>query len=174
MAIKLPSHLYRTKFGTLHFRIAVPADLRHHFRFNCYYSSLYTCDIKVAAAFAQEYASAIWRLYKELRTTMDDSEDHTTPSPNGHQRLADIVKAAKRNNSLWMRNEQLENQLSDAQRQNAQDRKRHERELGLALHGTTTTPSVAPASPILSEVVSDLTRAKVAKKFGPKRRWKSI
>ena len=33
MAIKLPSHLHRSRHGTLHFRIAVPSDLRQHFVF---------------------------------------------------------------------------------------------------------------------------------------------
>jgi hypothetical protein len=46
MAIKLPSHLHRSRSGVLHFRIAIPVDLRHHFDIKEIYRSLRTASVR--------------------------------------------------------------------------------------------------------------------------------
>jgi hypothetical protein len=48
MAFKLPSHLHRSQSGILLFRIAIPADIRHHFGTKEIYRSLRTASVRQA------------------------------------------------------------------------------------------------------------------------------
>ena len=67
MAFKLPSHMRRARSGNLHFRIAIPQDLRHHFGRKEIYRSLGTPAVKAAAVEAHRLAAAFCLAFKELR-----------------------------------------------------------------------------------------------------------
>jgi integrase len=67
MAIKLPSHLHRSRSGTLHFRIAIPADVRHHFDTKEIYRSLHTANVRQAANDAKSLSIAFRRMFEEIR-----------------------------------------------------------------------------------------------------------
>jgi hypothetical protein len=67
MAIKLPSHLHRSRSGTLHFRIAIPPDLRHYFASREIYRSLRTPSVRDATHTAQALSIAFKRVFSEIR-----------------------------------------------------------------------------------------------------------
>lgn len=46
MAIRLLSHLHYTRSGILHFRIAIPPDLRQHFKTREIYRSLWSASVR--------------------------------------------------------------------------------------------------------------------------------
>ena len=54
MAIKLQSHLQRSRFGIFHFRITIPLDLHSHFDTKEIYRSLRTASVRDALDVAQE------------------------------------------------------------------------------------------------------------------------
>jgi hypothetical protein len=66
MAIRLPSHLHRARSGILHFRIAIPPDLRQHFTIREIYRSLRTASVRDAAPAAQTLAQAVKRAFQQL------------------------------------------------------------------------------------------------------------
>jgi integrase len=73
MAFKLPSHLHRARSGILHFRIAIPPDLRPHFTIREIYRSLRTASVREATPFAQVLAEAAKRVFQQIRNeTMSD------------------------------------------------------------------------------------------------------
>lgn len=67
MAIRLPSHLHRTRSGVLHFRIAIPADLRHHFKTKEIYPSLHTPSVRDATLAAQTLPIDLKRVFTAIR-----------------------------------------------------------------------------------------------------------
>jgi len=75
MAFRLPSHLHRARSGVLHFRIAIPPDLRIHFKTCEIYRSLQTANVREAAATAQALSHALKQLFSRLRTgTMSEQK----------------------------------------------------------------------------------------------------
>jgi hypothetical protein len=85
MAIKLPSHLHRSRSGILYFRIAIPPDLRHHFASREIYRSLRTPNVRDAASAAQALSAAFKQGFRRLR-------QETMPKTNNapHDALAEI------------------------------------------------------------------------------------
>jgi hypothetical protein len=67
MAIKLPSHLHRSRSGTLHFRITIPPDLRHHFASHEIYRSLRTPNVRDATCAVQALSNAFKQAFNEIR-----------------------------------------------------------------------------------------------------------
>jgi hypothetical protein len=67
MAIKLSSHLHRSRSGILHFRITIPADVRDHFGVKEIYRSLRTASVRQAAIGAQTLSIAFKRVFNEIR-----------------------------------------------------------------------------------------------------------
>jgi len=67
MPYRLPSHLHRNRCGILHFRIAIPADLSHHFGMAEVYRSLRTSKVTEAALPAQTLAISFKALFRQLR-----------------------------------------------------------------------------------------------------------
>ena len=67
MAYRLPAHLHRSRHGTLYFRIAIPADLRHHFGMAEVYRTLRTARVVDAALAAQTLAVSFKTLFRQLR-----------------------------------------------------------------------------------------------------------
>jgi len=68
MAIRLPSHLHRARSGILHFRIAIPPDLRIHFKTREIYHSLRTANVREAATTAHVFLYALKQLFSQIRT----------------------------------------------------------------------------------------------------------
>ena len=68
MAIRLPSHLHRARSGILHFRIAIPPDLRIHFKTSEIYHSLRTANVREAATTAQALSHALKQRFSQIRT----------------------------------------------------------------------------------------------------------
>jgi integrase len=75
MPIRLPSHLHRNRCGILHFRIAIPADLREYFGLAEVYRTLNTARVSEAALPAQTLALLFKALFSQLR---EDSMSATT------------------------------------------------------------------------------------------------
>ncbi|WP_343732087.1 site-specific integrase [Duganella sp.] len=83
MAIKLPSHLHRSRSGTLHFRIAIPPDLRHHFASCEIYRSLRTASVREAVPAAQALSQAAKRAFQRLRKSDMSEQKKTASGPYG-------------------------------------------------------------------------------------------
>lgn len=81
MAIRLPSHLHRARSGILHFRIAIPLDLRHHFTTREIYRSLRTASVREAAPAAQALSHAAKRAFQQLRTQSMSDQKKTPQDP---------------------------------------------------------------------------------------------
>ena len=84
MAIRLPSHLHRARSGILHFRIAIPPDLRVHFKTREIYRSLRTANVREAATTAQAFSHTLKQLFSQIRTgTMSDQKKTPLAPPGG-------------------------------------------------------------------------------------------
>ena len=84
MPYRLPSHLHRNRCGVLHFRIAIPADLRHHFGMAEVYRSLNTAKVTEAALPAQTLALRFKALFWQLR---NESMQPTKKKPSSDEML---------------------------------------------------------------------------------------
>jgi len=69
MPYRLPSHLHRNRCGILDFRIAIRADLRHHFGMAEVYRTLSTAKVTEAALLAQTLALSFKALFRQLRNS---------------------------------------------------------------------------------------------------------
>jgi len=83
MAIKLPSHLHRSRSGILHFRIAIPPDLRHHFASREIYRSLRTASVREAVPAAQALSQAAKHAFQRLRKSDMSEQKKTASGPYG-------------------------------------------------------------------------------------------
>jgi integrase len=81
MAIRLPSHLHRARSGILHFRIAIPPDLRQYFNTVEIYRSLRTASVREAAPAAQALTQALKRAFHQLRSGTMSSNKKTPTDP---------------------------------------------------------------------------------------------
>jgi integrase len=81
MAIRLPSHLHRARSGILHFRIAIPPDLRQHFKTREIYRSLRTANVREAAQAVQPLSQAAKRAFHQLRSITMSDEKKTPRDP---------------------------------------------------------------------------------------------
>jgi hypothetical protein len=81
MAIRLPSHLHRAQSGILHFRIAIPPDLRKHFKTREIYRSLRTASVREAAPTAQTLSQAAKRAFQQIRTATMSNPKKTPQDP---------------------------------------------------------------------------------------------
>ena len=77
MAIRLPSHLHRARSGILHFRVAIPPDLRQHFNNREIYRSLRTASVSEAAPVAQTLSQAAKRAFQHLRAQSMSNQKKT-------------------------------------------------------------------------------------------------
>ena len=83
MPYRLPSHLHRNRCGILHFRIAIPADLRHHFSMAEVYRSLSTAKVTEAAIPAQTLALSFKALFRQLRNASMSATKKKQSSDDG-------------------------------------------------------------------------------------------
>jgi integrase len=92
MAIRLPSHLHRARSGILHFRIAIPPDLRIHFKTGEIYRSLRTANVREAATTAQPLSHALKQLFSQIRTGTMSEQKNPPPGPLGSLDLGLIME----------------------------------------------------------------------------------
>jgi hypothetical protein len=92
MAIRLPSHLHRARSGILHFRIAIPPDLRIHFKTSEIYRSLRTANVREAATMAQALSHALKQLFSQIRTENMSEQKKSPPGPLGGLDLGLIME----------------------------------------------------------------------------------
>jgi integrase len=84
MPFKLPSHLHRARSGILHFRIAVPPDVRQYFTIREIYRSLHTASVREATPLAQTLSAAAKRIFQQIRSeTMPDQKKPPRDSSGG-------------------------------------------------------------------------------------------
>lgn len=156
MAIKLPSHLHRSRSGVLHFRIAIPPDLRHHFASREIYRSLRTPNVRDAGYAAQALAVAFKRGFARLR-------QETMPNKN-NDALADIdfglTLEINFDEFLRPQSAKLQTDANDS----PEAIRAAVEALAAAGTGRQAIPSRAsiPASPLFSETVADYSRMKRA------------
>jgi integrase len=81
MPIRLPSHLHRARSGILHFRIAVPPDLKPCFTTREIYRSLRTASVRDAVPAAQMLAEAVKRTFQQLRSHTMSKQKKTPTDP---------------------------------------------------------------------------------------------
>ena len=93
MAIKLPSHLHRSRSGILHFRIAIPPDLRHHFASREIYRSLRTPNVRDAASAAQGQGGFLGR--------KSDGESGVKTIWNGFMKVRLVAEALREAHSTY-------------------------------------------------------------------------
>lgn len=156
MAIKLPSHLHRSRSGILHFRIAIPPDLRHHFASREIYRSLRTPNVRDAVHAAQALSAAFKGGFARLR--------QETMSNKNNAALADIDfgLTLEINFDEFLR-PQCAKLQTDANDSPEAIRAAVEA-LAAAGAGRQAIPPKAsiPASPLFTETVTDYSRAKRA------------
>jgi integrase len=193
MPIKLPSHLHRARSGVLHFRIAVPPDLRLYFTSKEIYRSLRTASVRDAEHHAQRLTSAFKEIFYGIRQQIM-SDDSSSPKalPFDPGKVVEFTRQAKRVFRLQNKIEEQEEEILKIQQVRRKERQQHERELELVMrssHNTasalvaTTLATVAgarthagatvlearTASPLLSELVEDYKRDRLAaKRWTPK------
>lgn len=140
MAIKLPSHLHRSRSGILHFRIAIPPDLRHHFASREIYRSLSTASVRDAALAAQMLSNDLKRVFTAIRQqTMSDQNKSPQDPLTIFSNLPDVrarikqagIQVRLREQEIAL--EQADELLADSAERLALVSAQHERELALVL-----------------------------------------
>jgi integrase len=173
MAIKLPSYLHRSRSGILHFRIAIPPDLRHHFGTKEIYRSLQTASVREAAADAQALSITLRRVFTEFRQQpMSDTENPSESPLIDQAKLAELLRSTKQKLKLHDRIEQLEDEVIESHRQRLRDNAQHARELDLVMSAmSAASVSSEPAAPaskkksiLVSDAIEEFKRAKLASK----------
>lgn len=162
MAIKLPSHLHRSRSGILHFRIAIPPDLRHHFASREIYRSLSTASVRDAALAAQMLSNDLKRVFTAIRQqTMSDQNKSPQDPLTVFSNLPDVrarikqagIQVRLREQEIAL--EQAEELLADAAERLALVSAQHERELALVLKAASATPaSLTPPSSASTALLS--------------------
>lgn len=171
MAIKLPSHLHRSRSGILHFRIAIPADVRHHFASREIYRSLDTASVRDAADTAQTLSIAFKRAFRAIREqSMSDQENPSRSAQ--HARLMEWTKEKRAKihyeNIIDERDEEIDRLKLEALRLVAG----HKRELDLVLKAQSLSAlhlgdrddrrQPVVVGPLFSEAAADYARTKLA------------
>jgi integrase len=170
MAIKVPSHLHRARSGILHFRLAIPPDLRQHFTIREIYRSLRTASVRDAAPAAQTLAQAVKRAFQQLRNrTMSSNKKAPTDPFDG----SDWSLIPEISFDEFMRPKlKLISEPGDTPEDRIQAQVEFLRATGFAGaggEGGAGTPEPKKRSPLLSELVEDYKRDRLAAdKWTPK------
>ncbi len=132
MAYRLPAHLHRNRHGVLYFRLTVPNDIRHLLGQREIYRSLSTSSVRQAAGAAQMLRIELGAVFRELRTrTMSKQEEPAVAVD--FERLREFTRFTKQRLKLQDRRDDLEGALLESMIEQRVERKRHERELGIAI-----------------------------------------
>lgn len=161
MAIKLPSYLYRSRSGVLHFRIAIPPDLRHHFVSREIYRSLRTASVRDAALAAQTLSNDLKRVFNAIRQQTMSKQKKQPMEPVDSSEWGLIPELSF---DEFMRPKlTLIPEPGDTPEDRIQAQEEFMRAAGRAGAGAQTT-STAPKkhSPLFSELVEDYKRDRLA------------
>jgi integrase len=177
MAYRLPAHLHRSRHGTLYFRIAIPADLRHHFATREIYRSLRTPCVREAVQAAQSLSIAFKRVFSEIRRHPMSDTENTPEIPIDPDKLRELLLLTKQRFHYEEKLDAQEARIAKAERLLQVARRQHERELNLVLQartipgashpGAATDPPglpqrSSPKSPLFSELIDDYKRDRLA------------
>jgi integrase len=170
MAIRLPSHLHRAASGVLHFRIAIPPDLRTHFTIREIYRSLRTSSVRVAAPAAQTLAQAAKRAFQQLRNQTMSNHKKPPPDPFDGFQLGLITEISFDD---FMRPKlKLIPEPGDTPEDRIQAQVEFLHAAGFAGAGSqapAAIPQPKKRSPLLSELIEDYKRDRLAaNKWTPK------
>lgn len=166
MAIKLPSHLHRSRSGILHFRIAIPPDLRHHFASREIYRSLSTASVRDAALAAQMLSNDLKRVFTAIRQqAMSDQNKFPQDPLTVFSNLPDVrarikqagIQVRLREQEIAL--EQAEELLAESAERLALVNAQHERELALVLKATATPATSTPPSSTGTAMLSSYVEA---------------
>lgn len=138
MAYRLPSHLQRSRHGVLYFRIAIPADLRHHFATGEIYRSLRTPCVRQAAQAAQSLTIAFKRVLANSGTKPCPIRKKTPETTIDPDKLRELLLLTKQR---FHYEEELDAQaarIAESERLLQVAKRQHERELNLVLQARTT------------------------------------
>ena len=145
MAYRLPSHLHRSRSGILYFRIAIPADLRHHFASREVYRSLHTPCVREATPAAQRLSIAFKRVFYEIRyQTMSSAKEPPKVNLNP-QKLRELLLLTEQRHQYEERLDAQEAKIVQAERLLHIAQRQHERDLDLVLRARAT-PTTAPVN----------------------------
>lgn len=182
MALRLPSHLHRNRYGTLYLRLTVPADLRPIIGKAEIYRSLNTASVRQAADSAQTLRIALQRLFDRLRESRENrlSEGHHEPPETllrdviaqleaderkrQQEALAELLRTRKQQALIGEHEEELQQREAGHAAEIARLRTEHQRELqsiqeraraaAIAAHGAHYAPPPAPPSPPLADAIA--------------------
>lgn len=169
MAFRLPSHLHRARSGVLHFRIAVPPDIRQHFTVREIYRSLRTSSVREATPTAQTLSHAVKRLFFELRSESMLDKKKTLKGPVSGLEIGLIPEISF---DEFMRPKlKLIPEPGDTPEDRIQAQVEFLRATGFAGAGGQLGADTPPKkhSPLLSELIEDFKRDRLAaKRWTPK------
>lgn len=168
MAIRLPSNLHRARSGILHFRIAIPPDLRQHFKTREIHRSLRTASVHDAAPTAQILSQAVKRAFHQLRTRTMSNQKKTPTDPFGGSEWDLIPELSF--DEFMRPTLKLIPEPGDTPEDRIQAQVEFLKAAGFAGAGSQTATQLAKKpSPLLSELVEDYKRDRLAaKRWTPK------
>lgn len=149
MAIKFASNLSRNRYGVLHFRLAIPPDLRSHFKVKEIYRSLHTASIKDAVDQAQTLSMALKRAFAAIR---QQSMSNDKKSPTGPISLEHVIKHAQEKLYLRSRIDEAEQATAAAVDAHRLDKHRNDETLAIVVRESMkeVAPPIPPASFLIS------------------------
>lgn len=163
MAIKIASNLSRNRYGVLHFRLAVPLDLRSHFKVKEIYRSLRTASIKDAVDQAQTLSIALKRAFAAIRQQSMSNEKRTPTAPSGNAEPLQVGLILEYHVTGGLARFQSEAHDTPEVIQAALP----QAIAAMAAH-QASPPIADPSSPLFSQLVDDYRRDRLASK-----RWTS-
>jgi len=146
MAIRLPSHIHRARSGVLHFRIAIPPDLRQHFVTRELYRSLQTASVRDAEPHAQRLASLFKGIFNGIRQETMPDDNSSPKAPFDRERVLEFTRQAKRLFKLVNKIEEQEEEILAMHQVRRKERRQHERELELVMRSSHSTASALVAT----------------------------
>lgn len=167
MTIKFASNLSRNRYGVLHFRIAIPPDLRNHFKVKEIYRSLHTASIKDAAEQAQTLSIALKRAFAAIRQQSMSSENKPPKAPSddsplpqealsllkGAPPLFRIIELAQKTLRLRSQIDEADQATADAVDAHRLDKARDAETLKMLVRASTK--EAAPSTPLFSKLIND-------------------
>ena len=148
MAIRLASHLHRSRSGTLHFRLAIPPDLWPRFTVKEIYRSLHTANVRSATTASQGLSAALWEVFVNFRQeSMSDNKKTPLTPPINTKQLLELMRTEKQKHRYLNRIDELEDELARSQINGRREKALHARDLSLVLGPKNTALRSSLASP---------------------------
>jgi len=167
MAYKLPAHLCRNRYGTLYFRLSIPAQFRSHFKQGEIYRSLGTTSIKAAAPTAQLLHVTLTRLFIELQQMDAENGKQATDAALEKLKVSPTIRDSMRVARLELALQEREKELEQREWEIVGIQERHAVELNaiksVAGSLSTAAPSPKPQSPLMEEAAKAYIKEKTVR-----------